>query len=373
MSNLDIIYINNMCKDIINSYQLNFIEDTYLKNFIYKVIYYILNNNFNKQIKKKAIYIQKKMSNDNNIKGLINYSNSCYMDSVLIALFATENYFVKKLILKNNLVERNVSNTVCYKNDPSLDLKMRNKIKIELIKIYKRIHYYKYINNEDEDEDDSTCSSLRYLLGSCENGKRYFTDEQQDVDEFLRFLLSIFDVDVATTHTIIYYKNNDIDKKLITNKINNNDTIIIPIEYKDLFNKKINFEDNINKIELDVEHDELIKYNNKTYLYKDSIYKYIDSPYLIFTIPRKQLNYIVNTPVNLNRYLDNKYLLISIVIFNGTIHNGHYTTYFLSNGRWYYYDDIYNNINLIGNYEQLLISQPSPITNGVQYYYIKIN
>lgn len=368
MNKQDIIYINNFCKDPkYNSYQLHFIEDINLKNFIDKVSSYVLKNDFNNQIKKISKYIQDTMLTvPYNINGLINFFNSCYIDSVLLALFGTKNYFIKKFLLKSELKERQTNNLICNLYDQQEDLILRKKIQKNLKDIYKRIH------NNKEYHDDFTCYNLRYLLRNCKEGKRYFTTDQQDVDEFLRFLLSIFDTNVAETEQIMYYYNTPDDKILVEHIKKNNDTIIIPIEYNDLINNRlILFNDSLTKKLVD-EPDEEIKKDDKKYKYRNYIYKYIDSPYLIFTIPRKQINRIVKTPVELTRILDNKYLLISIVVFTGNIYAGHYTTYFLYNGEWLYYDDL-DNFKQIGNFEELSRSIPSPITNGVQYYYIKIN
>ena len=182
-----------------------------------------------------------------------NGSNSCYLDSVLMALFAEPSDFIKERILFNPIfIEK-----ICGESTSiETDIQQRNIIKTELQKIYVFIQNKDYENSkeEDNDEDDSgdeenedsseeedddeddedeeddedddeddedeeddeddeqyhwynpkpnskfvatahyNCTNLRKTFINCKGSEAFHGGKTQDAGEFLMYLLKIFEL-----------------------------------------------------------------------------------------------------------------------------------------------------------------------------------
>jgi hypothetical protein len=127
-----------------------------------------------------------------NISGLTWTQNSCYLDSVLIALMGTENSFIHDHILDKNLSLIGEKNLFCGKNKER-DLEIRSEIQRELNVIYKNI--------KDPNSKDLYCTTLRKLFRNC-GDYQFHTGSMQDPTEFLEYLCQIFDIKYTITFNL---------------------------------------------------------------------------------------------------------------------------------------------------------------------------
>jgi hypothetical protein len=214
-------------------------------------------------LKDKSLYSYKHASLKNNVESVetpfrgltFNDSNSCYIDSVLMALFTEPSEFIKQRILEAEFIEK-----VCEESDSfETDVKNRNLIKRELQKIYKFIQgdeedeededeedEDEEDEDEDEDEDEEDedeeeeeeededeedeededeededsktkakkvgskyyCTNLRKTFVNCKGSERFHEGDTQDAGEFLMYLLRIFELlDVSRQRSYSYGSN----------------------------------------------------------------------------------------------------------------------------------------------------------------------
>ena len=111
----------------------------------------------------------------------------------------------------------------------------------------------------------------------------------------------------------------------------------------------------------------------QTVIKKQIKIKTIYSPYIIFTINRKNSN----GGVDLKRFTPDEHIKLEENINNLSLHSvvvynrHHYTCYFLYNNIWYYYNDLSNQLARIGNYTNLIsrTTFPNVVTNGTIFFY----
>lgn len=194
-----------------------------------------------------------------------NGNNSCYVDSVLMALFTEPSDFIKQRIFESTFTKKMCSNKSV---SVETDIKNRNNIKKEIKKIYNFIQIkeskeeededYDEDEDEDEDEDDEedeeseeksedeededdeddddededddedkeeseeeseeektfhfaskskkeyTCTNLRKKFKECEGSQEFHGIKTQDAGEFLMYLLNIFELYTSTQITYNY-------------------------------------------------------------------------------------------------------------------------------------------------------------------------
>lgn len=308
---------------------------------------------------------------------LQNVGNSCYLDSVLFALLAIQNDFIDNNILFKHICK--TKKTICD-DSPDKDYNLRKIFQLYLIAITRSIRLTK---------DIKECTTFRKIMNKCQiNGMPNFGNPgQQEAGEYLIYLLKLFNCDeLAKTKTITYASNSlrsNIRKKSLhktSTIINKKASIIQFIDSFTLMDKihqknklHIFLNQSIDSEELD--KDNLFKYKNKNYKRRIQDSELLDAPYLIFWAQRADpvYNIVVNTKIIPNKYLNLKskrtLYLSSIVIHIGRIDYGHYITYFKYKKKWYMYDDMTASITPIGKYQNMLKHYPSPITNGVLYFY----
>lgn len=181
---------------------------------------------------------------ETSFRGLtFNGKNSCYLDSVLMALFAEPSDFIKERILFNPIfIEKICGESSSFETDTQ----QRNLIKTELQKIYAFIQNKDYKeddededeededeedddeeeedeeeededdkdeedeedkDDEDEDEEDEwgsrskfvatahyNCTNLRKTFENCKGSEAFHGGKTQDAGEFLMYLLNIFEL-----------------------------------------------------------------------------------------------------------------------------------------------------------------------------------
>lgn len=281
----------------------------------------------------------------------LNYNNnSCYMDSLIVALFNSYNPIVEKILLNSHLNERE------NKKDDKL-IRYGETIREELKSIYTNI-----INGTS---NNNNRTRLRKLLQKYYNrykskiNKKYseieFTYSQNDVGEILNFLNIIFDF----PHVLKFSANGNLERRGffdINNDINffTDDDIYI----KNYYPKYTNV------VELPDEEDIRI-----------DKYEYLSSPMLFIQINRildmeKKDNIII--PELKLKLKENTLYLNSIIIHYGDDYNhGHYICLYECKGIWYEFDDMRGYSSKIGSFKDILTNEDYT-RNIIGLFYISI-
>lgn len=305
-------------------------------------------------------------------QGLNYINNSCYQDSVLLALFALPNKIITKYIL-NSRVEKIYEKKHKWKEcskDKQLDFIIRQNIQNELIHITNILRH--------PEEKSHTCSQLRQLIAKCPGTQEFHGFEMQDAGEFLSYLFSIFQVDIAQTSNTTYVSNGVNWIKLDTIQ----DKLASPIISVDSWriqdtsqSKYINeFLIQVDNIELDDNNPYIYKEHNHSYIKpgekfyrKRSIWKMEKTDYLVFYIHRlnpvdnKKLKTVIIPPERISN------LSLHAIIVH---YKEHYTCFIKCNNTWFYYNDApQSNIEKIGSYDVMLEQRPSPLKHGTLYFY----
>tara|TARA_Y100000389_G_C17444684_1_gene510831 strand:- start:94 stop:2133 length:2040 start_codon:yes stop_codon:yes gene_type:complete len=322
--------------------------------------------------------------NCKNLNGLKNDRNSCYMDSVLFALFSTHTNFIENIF--NHKIKK--------EQYEKCSINIREGILEELKKIYFNMRNSKKIQLQKK---------LRELLSQCNFGGINYNDGQpQDSQEFLDNILSLFYKNDAIFLRQTFVKNENSNKWIETNKIKNyNITIIKPIH---IWNEsEITLSNKIKEIEIiNLDKQNPYIWNKKKWFNKKTIDSLLYAPYLVFNIFRAQLNdlqqffninedlqrmsqVIINPDISISLCKGQQFYLQAIVLLdrmklsNGSFY-AHYTVVFKCNNKWYHYNDMHvtesnNGIELIGNTYEIMLSWNNNFvqTNGIQYYYIPDN
>ena len=166
-----------------------------------------------------------------NIKGLNFTGNSCYMDSLLMALFIVPNATITNNILTKNLNTLKNEQRLWFKcpgMDLDEDISRRTAIQKSLIQITNSIRGLDTTNK---------CSLLRKQINECPHPIQEFHNRDiQDSGEFLQYLFSLFQVNVATRKRKTY-GSNDMKKWVKTSKfLSSKESPIISITPQDLIN-----------------------------------------------------------------------------------------------------------------------------------------
>ena len=359
-----------------------------LKNITWKIIQskkYNLPYFYNKITKNSQWNIP--LISDNCTGKLLWTGNSCYMDSVLQALFIVPNYFT------DNLLKMEVNNSdTCYKKQ----------IQIELQRITNTIR------NNTKDKVINV-SRLRDLMKTCPDPEQLWNTEFHDAGEFLQYILDLFpNTNIASKQVNTYGTNEldgDIPEKVLTSIIqDNNASIIVTIDPFSLINMEssVSTQDLITIKQDSGELDEplipdegvAIGQQFKRQLSETII---IDSPIIILNVLRN--NPIVNDDDDDDDDDDDEYSvgiggsIIETSIFPNeqiTIQSGkifnlsaivvfrsqHYVCYYKCNKTWYFYNDMDSGIiSKLLNFEDIFTTlwddEPEVQTRGTLYFYVE--
>jgi hypothetical protein len=298
----------------------------------------ILNPITNRCVNKNGI-IGKKLLIDNEKIHLFWENNSCYIDSILIALFHNKNIDILNYPL------------IIYKND-KLNL-LTKKINNELINLFEIIYKRKKHN---------TCSILRKTINNFYNKLIKFNPNKQIIDKNENWTNSQLDIfDFLNLFQNIYNIPDDLKFKEGNNINYSNFIFNIPTDL--IINKKKLY---INKILPSFN----IKNNKK--IFKTTLLK---SDKLFLNIYRNIETFKLDTkiiPAKILKLPDNSFnlYLTSIIIHYGNHHSGHYICLYKSNNKWFEYNDLNNSPIYIGNLNKI-IQNNNYISNIVGLLYIK--
>jgi len=264
----------------------------------------------------------------------LNYDKySCYMDSLLVALFNSRNPIIKNTILNSPLHNYNNSELTRYGQE----------IRDELKKLYNKIV------KPSSSGSNNKCTMLRSLL------KKYYdkykdeinpkfrnvewTSEQNDFSELLLMLSVIFDI----PHDVKYSINGK-DQMRIFFDINNDIDILSP--------GNVNIKDYYPKYKKIMDLDGTGKIREETIEYRSAPFLFIQINRILEGIAKILKPIIPEIKIKLKK---NNLYLNSIIIHQGDdINSGHYITLFECKGYWYEYNDMIGKSKKIGTFNDIL-------------------
>ena len=265
-------------------------------------------------------------------------NNSCYIDSLLVSLFNSNNDIIKRTILDAPLKY--------YDECPKL-LDYGTRIRDELIKIYE------IITLQQEPSEITECTNFRLLLQKYyKSYKKYvntkydvieWTATQNDYADILTFLTIIFNI----PNTLKFKLNDRIEYKYFVDlfsldELLNTDKILIK-DFYPKYERTFESENEYGEIEI----------------FKKRI-EYLAAPFLFILFNRILLSEKILTKVIPSlkiKLKDNSHNLYlnSIIIHRGSKEYGHYTCLYECKGIWYEYDDLnVKNRLIIGTFDNII-------------------
>ena len=301
------------------------------------------------------------------IKGLQYNNNSCYLDSSLIAIFASPNQYIKSLLRKN------IETFTLQKDHKCIDVLLLKKIQNNLKYIYNYIHYHINIPSY-------TCTKFRKLIRTCPNSdtwqEKFYDKNEHDAGEFMIFIFNIFEFKILN-RTVFTYVTNDLDPHTTNwidiSKISIQTEPIITIHTTDLLTDKmidlstyLNYEEDvIFDVDNMYKKDESTSFQRKKTIYVN------DSNFIVFQVFRtlresEQIWKKIHAPAYI--FLNNKNLfLTSIVTHTGF---GHYICFFKFKSTWFLYNDLEPLCTFIGSYDKMIHHENKPLQYGTLFIYV---
>ena len=335
------------------------------------------------------------------ITGLDYIGNSCYMDSALICTFAMPNKAITDNILKKDLTTLKTNGRKLWSHcgdNIDNDIKKRQAIQKSLNGITESMRGKK---------DVKKCSNLRSLIRKCPGSQPFHGTDTQDSGEFLAYIFSLFQVDVAITKVQSYGSNSLVenpDWTLVRSEKDKHASPIIDITSTKLQNIEEGYD--ITKAVKQTE-DALLSPSeiwtpdkdipDVRYSRRKEVSRMKSSPLVIFNLVRtygeakfkkpktkkekdagrgafkgivtEEIFREISAPENMK--LKGKQLnLTAIVVHTG---GAHYIANFKCNDEWYWYDDnpgeSRHEINHVGSYKNMLKTDPNPMTHGTLFFY----
>lgn len=315
-----------------------------------------------------------------NFQGLDYTGNSCYQDSVLLALFAIPNKIITDGILDKDIKPSALSKKkwISCGDTDAQDLENRKLVQHELRKI---------TNSMRNLTGPKTCSDLRKVLRNCPGAQSFHDRGMQDAGEFILYLFNIFELNTITKNRITY----------VTNNLKNNENLVqtfqetqvstpifnIPSQtlvrkcFKEYPPSLKHFLKNIDDSVLSKDNLYIHPDTGDSYQRRIEVINVISASYIIFYVQRLHLQdnnritfQVAPVKIPESIVIGHKTLrLHAIVVYSPE----HYTTYIKCNKWWFYYDDIStgskHKIKYVGTYDKMLRSNPKPSENGTLFFY----
>lgn len=312
-----------------------------------------------------------------------NTGQSCYLDSVLVALYAVPNKFIDDNTIDANIEEEKANALGKWEcGDTSREnLSSKEYIQSQLKFTIEKLRGYR-------DTRMLLCTDLRRALKLCPYTRKYSGTGQEDAGEFLSHLLQVFSRTNQSVKETATYITNDISES-------NTDNMI---KLKPVYDKKASiiwFTDGIElslmpKRIIDIRQF-LIKREDSGQLSSNNLYKHTDgqtyqrrvgettlvsAPYIIFSIQRR--NPITDKKIFTKIYpaevitlpkSGQHFYLSAIVVHKGGEGGGHYVCYFLCGDTWMFYDDVGRVLKTVGKFVDIL-NAGEIMTEGTLYFYV---
>lgn len=323
---------------------------------------------------------------------LENVGLSCYMDSVLVALFAAPNDFTEKKILYQKFPKKlHPRYYICSKN-PERDRMRRENLQTTLR------FFTRSLRTAGQSKKNKyrmqTCKLIRKYIEPCNPPQAFHQPGEQEAGEFLVWLFSVFGLDRAKRIRTTYLTDSEAfnpPKKKIVRSSRKTFKWSSPIVHisgfkleKYLGEKNVSLKNFIVLREdsgiLD-EHNLIKGRGRKKYKRRIEYDELIDSPYLVFWLDRSQRIYtaegdidiIIDTdicpPRSITLPSGRKFKFNAVVCHHGQVNSGHYVAYVKCRGKWYYYNDIGSIFRKVGNYDAL-IKKSDVRKKGTLYFYV---
>ena len=295
-----------------------------------------------------------------NMGGLTNHANSCYLDSTIMALFHTPSDFLRREILEKDIVH--------FRHDELTDL--AKTIQKSLRVTVKNLIFKGKIG---------PCVSLRKLFSQFDDTyRRLVTDKfervewlqsQQEPADVINLFIRLFDIPDACTIQFMTYGYANRIKHVITDETRTTAVIQFSVSSTDLidqFGEDIHFHKSLLPIKVETTR---FDPNNKWVpssrrdlqcIKKKEVLKLLNAPMLYVRVDRnfggqKLRNKVIPIPFVKPANSRQRLYLSSIICHHGDYTEaGHYTAFLWCKNAWYHYDDLgYTKMRRIGDYDAL--------------------
>ena len=135
-------------------------------------------------------------------------NNSCYIDTVIVAMLLVPNVFTSSFILGKKLQLRTHTDATMILTNTRDDLHNRKEIQRELVKIARSMR----VPVDNKNKRSMNMDVLRILMSRCSTTFDFDNNEQGDACEFLLAISSMFDLDNVNERRVdIFATNNVLD------------------------------------------------------------------------------------------------------------------------------------------------------------------
>jgi ubiquitin C-terminal hydrolase len=294
---------------------------------------------------------------------LVNKNNSCYIDSIIVAIFQGD--------AKHIFLDADIN---------SHGIKSASNIKVEL----------NNISNSLGKTPNMFCTNLRALLQTYQDEYHRKVSKVERIDwiksqseplDFMRLLYIIFKIpdslklERESWGTNVSNKHVPLPKmtKVGVKTIKTNFTTLVDL----IGHKEINISDyypkHLQHTEFDKENEWRPSPSKGAFLRRSERITYLSTPFLHIHLNRLYYDGKMDTVViprlkmKLKENKKNIYLR-SMILHHGGASGGHYTCLYECNGQWYHYDDTRTNISLVGDFDTL-ITQNKYLRNSTDMFY----
>ena len=259
----------------------------------------------------------------------INQQQSCYIDTVLVALLYPSTSILKLIPHENR------SDIVEQLHVLTMELRNQTRTSIDLTR---------YVSN------------LRNLMPY-----RFTLNQPQDASEFIYHLLGIIGLDKNVNSRYIQVQT--CCGNIITSRVEEAG-IVMYVPYWTSGQKLLTLLDSYKD---DIVLDIPIIHNNHLYTNIHTITDYIPKSHLIIHLDRASRGMINHTSVTVSEEICGL-RLVAVIMHNGrNINNGHYTTYFrMKNNMFVFYDDTTINRMLVYTFDQCMKQMGQ---SGILFFY----
>jgi hypothetical protein len=281
---------------------------------------------------------------------LQNVANSCYMDSLFVALFSTNSDFINKNVLDAHISHKDVRLS-----------SIAEKVKTAMNQVAVKVR----------EGHSQTCTNLRRLFQNFdkvyrENNKFEnvnWTTAQQEPMDVMKCIHRIFSIPDQVKYSYESWGN----KTLITkeDRITSFTDVIVRVTPFDFPNNApILLKDYMKTVKECTTFENPADYfkgpNGKLYKKKCTVIKYLSAPFMYVHVDRNFAGEKCRNPVIPPKKIKllkdpHPIYLNGLIIHHGGASGGHYTACFVCKGVWYHFDDLRpNHKAVIGTFEDLL-------------------